>query len=297
MSEASSDRFMVYNTCGITPSEINTRLSEDTQGSVQEDQYQIRDIEGTAQTVCQFHRENVRSRCEPEFKDLFVVFDRKEAVQQGVLVVNLAPEHGYPDAVRELPGNAIETIASLSIGHTYWLEQQETDKEHKTELVPQDWFAVYNLMSEEAEFSKAKIMMNRGVQYIGAEEDEEEEEDEDQENDDEENDQSEDGNEDGSQKDSPVLPREFYRGVKPDTTVLDEIVSQHREIASRDSLSAEFFAAIDERYETDGALIARTSPGQDSFRCKGPAAGEILGWIYLGFMTWDEAKDFAGRQQ
>merc|ERR1712072_580061 len=81
----------------------------------------------------------------------------------------------------------------------------------------------------------------------------------------------------------------------PATGLLDEIVSQHREIASRDNLSAEFFAAIDERYETDGALIARAPPDQDSFRCKGPAAGEILGWIYLGFMTWDEAKDFAGR--
>ncbi|RMY76503.1 hypothetical protein D0862_13731 [Hortaea werneckii] len=269
--------------------EINTRLSEDTQGLVHEDQYQIRDIEGTVQTVCQFHRANVQPRCEPEFKDLFVVYDRKEADQQGVLVVNLAPKHGYPDAVRELPGNAIETIASLSIGHTYWFEQQETDEEHKTELVPQDWFALYNLMSDKAEFSNAKIMMNRGVQYIGVEEDEED--------DDEENDQNENGDEGGSHEDSPVLSREFYRGVKPDTTVLDEIVSRHREIASRDNLSAEFFAAIDERYETDGALIARAPPGQDSFRCKGPAAGEILGWIYLGFMTWDEAKDFAGRQQ
>ncbi|KAI7241803.1 hypothetical protein KC343_g7291 [Hortaea werneckii] len=293
MSEANGDRFMVYNTCGITSGEINTRLSEDTQGSVHEDQYQIRDFNGTAQTVCQFHRENVQPRCEPEFKDLFVIFDRKEAVQQGVLVVNLAPKYGYPDAVRELPGNAIETIASLSIGHTYWLEQQETDEERKTELVPQNWFALYNLISDKAEFTKAKIMMNRGVQYIGAEEDE----DEDKGDDDEENDQNDDGNEGESHEDSPVLPREFYRGVKPDTIVLDEIVSHHREIASRDNLSAEFFAAIDERYETDGALIARAPPGQDSFRCKGPAAGEILGWIYLGFMTWDEAKDFAGRQQ
>ncbi|KAI7083671.1 hypothetical protein KC356_g7398 [Hortaea werneckii] len=263
MSEASGDRFMVYNTCGVTSSEINTRLSEDTQGSVHEDQYQIRDTQGTAQAVCQFHQENVHPRCEPEFKNLFVVFDRKEAVQQGVLVVNLSPKHGYPDAVRELPGNAIETVASLSIGHTYWLEHQETDEEHKTELVPQDWFALYNLMSDKAEFSKAKTMMNCGVQYIGAEEDEE----------------------------------QFYHGVRPDTTLLDEIVSRHREVASMENLSAEFFAAIDERYETDGALIARVAPGKDFFRCKGPAAGEILGWIYLGFMTWDEAKDFAGRQQ
>ncbi|KAK5700520.1 hypothetical protein LTR97_005037 [Elasticomyces elasticus] len=293
MSEASGDRFMVYNTCGITSSEINTLLSEDTQGSVREDQYQIRDIEGTAQTVCQFHRENVQPRCEPEYKDLFVVFDRKEAVQQGVLVVNLAPEHGYPDAIRQLPGNAIETIASLSIVNDDWFTQRETDEEHKTELVPQDWFALYNLMSDKAEFSKAKIMMNRGVQYIGVEEDE----DEDEEDDDEEDDQDENGNEGGSHEDSPVLSREFYRGVKPDTTVLDEIVSQHREIASRVNLSADFFAAIDERYKTEGALIARAPPGQDSFRFKGPAAGEILGWIYLGFMTWDEAKDFAGRQQ
>ncbi|KAK5729226.1 hypothetical protein LTR15_002368 [Elasticomyces elasticus] len=273
MSEASGDRFMVYNTCGITSSEINTLLSEDTQGSVREDQYQIRDIEGTAQTVCQFHRENVQPRCEPEYKDLFVVFDRKEAVQQGVLVVNLAPEHGYPDAIRQLPGNAIETIASLSIVNDDWFTQRETDEEHMTELVPQDWFALYNLMSDKAEFSKAKIMMNRGVQYTGVEEDE----DEDEEDDDEEDDQDENGNE--------------------DTTVLDEILSQHREIASRVNLSADLFAAIDERYKTEGALIARVPPGQDSFRFKGPAAGEILGWIYLGFMTWDEAKDFAGRQQ
>ncbi|KAI6833122.1 hypothetical protein KC332_g6642 [Hortaea werneckii] len=292
MLEASGDRFMVYNTCGVTSSEINTRLSEDTQGSVHEDKYQIRDPQGTAQAVCQFHRENVQPRCESEFKNLFVIFDRKEAVQQGVLVVNLAPEHGYPDAVRELPGNAIETIASLSIGHTCWLEHQETDEEHKTELVPQDWFALYNSMSDKAEFSKAKTMMNCGVQYIGAEEDEEEDEDEDKEDD-----EIQDANEGWSHEDSPVPSREFYHGVKPDTTLLDEIVSKHREVASRENLSADFFAAIDERYKTDGALIARVAPGKDFFRCKGPAAGEILGWIYLGFMTWDEAKDFARRQQ
>lgn len=275
---------MVYNTCGITSSEINTRLSEDTQGSVHMEQYQIRDFEGTAQTACQFHRENVRPRCELDYKDLFVVFDRKEAVQQGVLVVNLAPEHGYPDAIRELPGHAIEAIASLSIGNTYWLEHQESEEEHKTKLVPKDWFALYNLMSDKAEFSKAKMMMNRGVQYLAQEE---EDEDEDEEDDGEEKDQNEDGDEGG---------RDFYRGVESDTTVLDEIVSQHGEIASRDNLSAEFFAAIEERYETDGALITRAPPGQDSFRCKGPMAGEILGWIYISFMTWDEAKDFAGRQ-
>jgi len=43
-------------------------------------------------------------------------------------------------------------------------------------------------------------------------------------------------------------------------------------------------------------LIVQLEPERDSFRCKGEVAGEVLRWIFVNLMTWDEAKEFAGRQ-
>lgn len=266
---SSGYRFKVYNTCGSSPENINTLLSADTDGSVDEGQYEIQNLQSTAQTVCQHHREHVSAGSDFD-KSLFVIFDREEARMQGVLLVNMDPYHGYPDAVRELPDSAIETLASLSISNTDWYTVRETDEEHKTALVPQDWFALYDMTTSRDDSAGAKTAMNYGLQNVGLDEDEEP---------------------------ASVPPKEIYRGVQTETTNIDEIIARHPAAAADENFSENIFAAIDSSYQTEGPLFVRVHPERDSFRCRGPAAGEILMWIFIGFMMWDEAETFAEQQR
>lgn len=264
--EGNGGTFRVYKTCNISNENIHTLLSAETEGAVSEDDYEIQNLDGTAQTACQHHRSTVTAGGEYHLS-LFVIVDRADAREEGVLNVNLKPYHGYPDAVRTPPGDAIEAISSLSIMNTDWYEERDSGPVHQ--------FALYNLLSDEAQFEKAKNGMNFGVQQLNLPEDSDDE--------------------DFEPLETP--PHEAHRAVQPEGKDFSEVSAEHPTYARENELSEEYFAVIDVEYDNQGPLFVRLrGDKQDSFRCKGPAAGELLGWIYIGFMTWGEAKAFAARQ-
>ncbi|PHH90331.1 hypothetical protein CDD83_3967 [Cordyceps sp. RAO-2017] len=77
-------------------------------------------------------------------------------------------------------------------------------------------------------------------------------------------------------------------------TAADSTSSVTHALASLSAVGAAATIYTSER--SGGALVAYVEPKQDSFKCKGPVAGELLAWIYIwrwlsiDFTTWDEAK-------
>lgn len=154
--------------------------------------------------------------------------------------------------------------------------------------MPQNWFALYKLLASENDYANAKDAMSLGVHELGNSEGDSDEEGDDE------------GNE-GSDEEGGVptlaAPQEIYRAVRPETVDLNDVIAQHPSYTRENHLSPDSFAAIDERFGSEGPVLVCVGEETDSFRCKGPAAGEILRWIYVGFMSWEEAKGFAERQE
>lgn len=87
----------------------------------------------------------------------------------------------------------------------------------------------------------------------------------------------------------------LYKAAHTDDRDIRHVMDNHSSYVQENRVDPSLFAAIDGEYETEGPLIVRVKPDQDSFRCNGEVAGEILRWIFINFMTWDEAKSFAAR--
>ncbi|KAF2126645.1 hypothetical protein P153DRAFT_369316 [Dothidotthia symphoricarpi CBS 119687] len=221
-----------------------------------------------AQQVCQRHRDDADSTDDMHSK-LFLIFDRDNPQQQGVLLVNLKPYHKYPDAVRQLPEHATNCIASLNIVNTEWHEVRGSSDDTKTEFWPANWFALYNLLSKghEEDFSTVVKSMNDGVQYIGS---------------------------DAEGEEPKGGARKFHRAIGQSKQDLAQTIAQHSTYARDHGVDAERFAVVDKE---EGILFIQIQTQYDSFRCKLPVAGELLNWIYIGFMTWEDAKAFASLER
>ncbi|KAF1831867.1 hypothetical protein BDW02DRAFT_571608 [Decorospora gaudefroyi] len=234
-----------------------------------DDDFDIISLRGSrAQVVCQRHRTDVNG-AENLHSKLFLIFDREPAQQRGVLLVNLKPYHGIPDAFRYLPEQATNCIASLNLVNTEWNEVRTSSDTARTESWPANWFALYSLLpaGQEGAFSMILKAMNDGVQYVGSDAE---------------------GEEPGGEA------RKFHRGIIRSEDNLPNIIAQHTAYARDHGLDVERFAVVDQEEKEDGILLVQVQEQQaDSFRCKLPVAGELLFWIYIGFMTWDDAKSFA----
>ena len=68
------------------------------------------------QQVCQHHHDNY---FRPEYSEtqFLIIVDSTNATD-GVLLVNLEAEHGYRDAIREMPSMAAMTSGSLSVAQS-----------------------------------------------------------------------------------------------------------------------------------------------------------------------------------
>jgi hypothetical protein len=87
--------------------------------------------------------------------------------------------------------------------------------------------------------------------------------------------------------------RSIYRAVIGEgmSEGLDEIIQHHAAYAESQNLDPTMFAVVDTpAWETEGILIVRIQPEVSSFRREILLAGEMLNWIFIGFLTWDEAK-------
>lgn len=268
-SEGPGLAFKVYVTAsGLDERAIIEALFED--GEEDAESLKIEKLEGQGtQAVIQHHRDSNHDETGTNAK-LFLVFDSADFAARGVLLVSLDEYHGFDDAVRYAPAEANNFIGSLSISNEDWYTVRMDVPEEKTETAPVDWFALYNLVPKKDDFNAALLAMNKGVQDVGV------------------SDPDEDG-------DADELPK-FYRAVRAGNRSLDQIISDHPSYADENGLDAARFAVIDGDYREKGALLVQASPERDSFRCKGDVAGEILRWIFINLMTWDEAKAFAGGQ-
>ncbi|KAG5978968.1 hypothetical protein E4U55_005700 [Claviceps digitariae] len=201
---------------------------------------------------------------------LLLVVDSTDLEERGMLLVSLEEYHGFDDAIRLIPEDANNIICSLSISNDDWFTVRQDVPEVKTAATPLEWFALYNAMAKKYDYYSALREMNVGLQEMGV-------------------DQAE---EDGDPAEVP----KFYKPARAGNRNLDQIISDHPFYAEEHDVDPDHFALVDGDYRTKGALLVQLVPERDSFRCEGYVAGEILRWIYINFMTWDEAKDFAGGQ-
>ncbi|UNI16061.1 hypothetical protein JDV02_002536 [Purpureocillium takamizusanense] len=205
---------------------------------------------------------------------LLLVFDSDDLEERGALLVSLDEYHGFDDGVRLPPSDANNSISSLSIANEDWYTLRQDVPDEKTDATPVEWFALYDALPKDdrrGNFDAALRAMNKGVQDVGADEPDEE-------------------------GDPDELPR-FYKAARAEAgDDIERIADGHAAYAEEHGVDAARFAAIDADYEADGALFVQVEPEWDSFRCRGDVAGEILRWIYVNLMTWDEAREFAGRQ-
>ncbi|KAG6007345.1 hypothetical protein E4U43_000331 [Claviceps pusilla] len=268
-SEGSSLTFKVYITA---PDLDESAVLEALCGDDAEDteNFKIEQLSGqNTQAVIQRHRQGNHDESDTNPK-LFLVFDSTDLAERGTLLVSLDEYHGFDDAVRLLPEDANNVISSLSISNEDWYTVRQDVPEEKTAATPVEWFALYNSVPKKDGFNHALRAMNKGVQDVGVSGPDEE-------------------------GDADELPK-FYKPVRAGSRSLDQIISDHPFYAEENGVDPSRFAVIDGDYRQTGALLVQVSPGRDSFRCKGDVAGEILRWVYINLMTWDEAKAFAGGQ-
>lgn len=188
--------------------------------------------------------------------------------------------------------------------------------DQNTDVAPVEWFALYNLLPDQTgDFDKALAKMNEGVQLTGVSDDEMDADGDSESsnggwedvNDSDDASEAETGENDAEvsegQPDNEAAESEqdddeshtLYKAAHTDDRDIRYVLDNHASYAQENRVDPSLFAAIDGEYETEGPLIVRVKPGQDSFRCKGGVAGEILRWIFINFMTWDEAKSFTAR--
>ncbi|GAB7337618.1 hypothetical protein MBLNU457_g2916t1 [Dothideomycetes sp. NU457] len=229
----------------------------------------------SAQEICKHHQETVRPGGKI-YTTLFLIFDDPDPEAKGVLLVELGEYHGFWDAVRCMPDLAVMEIASLSIGNTDWYTQREQWEYETVFDIINYHFALYDLLTD-GNFKTALDAMNDGVQGLHANSDLELSDDE-------------------IDTGLPGVSRTYHKGIQPEDRDLAQISRHHPSYARANGLDPEMFAVVDDKYTEEGVLFVRLDPGNESFRCKGLVAGEIFAWIFMRFMTWDEAKAFASRQ-
>ncbi|CAG7565362.1 unnamed protein product [Fusarium equiseti] len=309
------DEFKAYiTTPDVTREQLLPRLvhpEADDDGAVHIEIH----IGKTAQELIQHHRDTTtpitkNSKIHPR---LFIVVDTTDLDNRGVLLVALDEYHGFNDAVRGPVEEKRDELMSLSIANDDWSTARQISDEDKPEAVPKKYFVVYNLLSDREAFDEAFEKLNSGLSEVNVQDDENDENmeadvdfgDEEGEGNDDTNEQDDDEWEDEEEAEDEEIGEDeekdeeswdhYYKAFKPEVQNLSNIKDTHRSRALEHNQDPNMFAIIDGKYESQGTLIIRVSPEEDSFRCKDDVAGEILRWIFISFMSWDEAKAFVTR--
>lgn len=71
-----------------------------------------------------------------------------------------------------------------------------------------------------------------------------------------------------------------------------DLVYNHRGYAESYATDPNRIVVIDDNFASEGALLVQVEPRQQ-LRAKPPAAGELLYWNLIGFMSWEEMETFA----
>ncbi|KAM0323311.1 hypothetical protein ACHAQA_008903 [Verticillium albo-atrum] len=270
----------------------------------------------TTQSLIRHHRETTPiTRNSDIHPRLFIIVDSTDFQERGVMLVALDEYHGHDDAVRGAIEEVPDALRSMSIGNDEWWTMKQVQHDDHPKAVPMKWFTAYNLHPDEETFETAFKKLDEGLYDVHVRQDEDDEamavetvEDgstsespvgSDVGEDNAES-QMPDAENEEEEEEEPVLEEEdegdgidFYKAFKPEDCSLDSVVDRHAAQALENKQDPNMFAVIDNNYETQGVLIVRVSPEKEMFRCKGEVAGEILKWIFINFMTWDEAEAFA----
>ena len=284
--------FKIYNNVGVVNAQA--MILDHASSGEPDKMYRLDLYSGhTALETIQYHRDIVRPNRD-YIMNLFIIIDRLDIANEGVLLINLEPEHGFVDGLRYPASQAANVVASLDIYNETWEEDRETEPCEKTALSPFDWFAVYNLLSltstssslsftsatnaatakNRKSFRSALFYLDDGVSSLGYDSDWE-------------------GFEDDERR---RMMRGYYRPIETESHKnIDEIVADHAQYAESNSLDPVMFVIVDDiNWEERGFLFVKKTPDGvlDRFRRKGPTAGEMLNWIFVGLMTWKEAKNW-----
>ncbi|TQV93254.1 hypothetical protein V2A60_010313 [Cordyceps javanica] len=199
----------------------------------------------------------------------FLIVDSLNAATDGVLLCDLKAEHGFPDAVRNMPDMAGMTAASLAIANSDWTEVREGTWYEKQPPVLQ--LPVYDNRKngDRDSFHPLADAVDVGLHYV---------------------------NDEGEPRSKGSIDDLFrYVAISLDQSGdTDEVVKQHQRHAEEKGLDPNRLAVVDDKFATEGALLIQVEPRKE-FRCKPPAAGELLYWNAIGFMDWAEVEDFAAK--
>lgn len=268
--------FKVYCTVSdLTEEEIYGFLLSDVYDSLEDlkEQFTIKSVSGQRPLeIFRYQKDNYKI---PDYseQDFFLIVDSASAKKDGLLLCNLKADHGFPDAVRGLPDEAAIEVASLSIANTDWFETREnafiTEEPQVRRLVVYD----NRVRKEPISFLRLAEAVDNGLHY---------------------------GSNDPDNDDPPPLGQNLdnlfrYTAVELDGHVsTDELCKQHQRRAEEKNLDQGRFAVIDDSFADEGVLLVQVKPRRE-FRCKPPAAGELLWWNAIGLMSWDEIEEFASK--
>lgn len=230
----------------------------------------------TALEVVQHHQDVVKAN-NIYVLEYIIIIDRPDVAKEGVLIVHISPEDGFIDAVRQPASEAANIPPSLSISNTDWIDERIDISPKRKNYYPINWFAVYNLLppTRQEAFQSALFFLDDGMTSLcyGLDSDEDE------------------------PNNKRQINREYYCPVNMDGEErnLDQTIAKHAQYARAHNLDPIHFAVVDDtEWEEKGILFVKVikDDSVDRFRRKGPTAGEMLNWIFVGLMTWEEAKNW-----
>ncbi|KFY87321.1 hypothetical protein V500_07035 [Pseudogymnoascus sp. VKM F-4518 (FW-2643)] len=255
----------------LTEDEICKFLVNDAAGTVEEVKEQFSIILVPGQRPLQIFKHQRDTYKVPNYgeQSYFLIVDSANATKDGVLLCNLKAEHGFADAVRNLPNMACMTAMSLSIANSNWTEVREGTWHEQEPPVRRP--AVYDnrKKGDRDSFHPLADAVDVGVHYV---------------------------NDEGEPRSVGSIDDLFrYVAISLDESCdTDKLVKQHQRHAEEKSLDSNLLAVVDDKFAAEGALLVQAEPRKE-LRCKPPVAGELLYWHEIGFMDWDEMEDFASK--
>lgn len=248
------------------------RNDEDGTSGYPNDMYSIKLMpEKTPLQIFQYQYDNYR---DPDYSEqwYFVIVDKADAVKEGALLCNLHPEHGYQEAVRQMPSEASSAAMALGVASLDWTAVREDAFLHAEPRLPR--LALYDSRGngDKKDFLKIAELVDFGVHY-----------------------EEEDPEADVEPPPTPEGLDDLFRYTALEVQghqSTDEVCKQHKQHATEKKLDQNRLAVADDKFDEEGLLLVQVEPRKE-FRCKPPVAGELLWWNEIGFMGWDDIEKYA----
>ncbi|KAM3508216.1 hypothetical protein MY11210_006816 [Beauveria gryllotalpidicola] len=269
---ADDDSIKVYCTVtGFTEDAICKLLRSDVLGTVEEvkEQFTVKFVpDQRPLQIVKHQRDNYKVPGDSE-QSYFLIVDSINAATDGVLLCDLEAEHGFPDAVRNMPDMAGMTAASLGIANSNWTEVREGTWQEQQPPVHR--LPVYDNRAngDRDSFHQLANAVDVGLHYV---------------------------NDEGEPPSLGSIDDLFrYVAISLEQSCdKDELIRQHQRYAEEKGLDSNRLAVVDDKYTAEGALLIQVEPRKE-LRCKPPVAGELLYWNAIGFMDWKEIEEFASK--